>query len=125
MTYNFDGFYPANVAREISVGNRAGSAVILAEINAVQVAIDNAAGASQMRVVVSDSTIMTSYDNYDGVNTSSYYDAWEDSSQYNDSVHIVAREKMNQVISYFTRLGYSIGRERNATLNQIQWVIKW
>jgi len=125
MSYNFDGFYPANEARQIAVGNRAGSAVILSEINAIQVAVDTAAGASEMNVTVTAASIMTTYDNYDGVDTSSYYDAWEDTNLYNDSVHQVAREKMTQVISYFTRMGYSIGRDRNGTLNQITWTLKW
>jgi len=141
--YTFDdGFYHASKARDIAVGQASGTNNVLYEINALQVAIDNAASAGQLSVsvgVTDGESVMTSYDDYAGVGTSSYYDAWADlhnaiqSNPGSESTLRRANIEMDRVIAYFTRLGYGISRVRGGTVppttvgtdNRIQWMIKW
>ena len=122
---NYDGFYHASVAREIAVGNQAAQAIVLPEINTIQIAVDTAAAASLLNTEVVNATVITMYDNYAGANTSSHFDAWNDPITFNDPVHNIARAQMEKVIQYFTRFGYRIKRERDGTNNRLKWTIRW
>jgi len=112
-----DGFYDAKTARDIATGGAAAATVVLTEINALQVAVNSAAAGSALRTLVVNTTTMTQ--------RSVYYDAWNDPQTYNDDASNLARARMDRVVNYFTRLGYSIKREREGVANRIQWNIKW
>ena len=123
------GFYDASTARHIAVGQQSGNLRILPEINTIKVRIDAAAGGGALQVLVGesqgDTVAMAAYDNYQGPNTSSHYDAFSDPNSFVDDIHVRARAEMDQVIAYFTRLGYTIKRERDGTNNRFDWLIKW
>lgn len=135
-----DGFYHASRARDIAVGNGSGNTNVLLEINALQVAVDQAALAGELSVTVGETpeTPMTTQDDYAGPNTDSHFDAWFDlfsAEKLNPGLASNLRRaaiEMDRVIAYFTRLGYSIERVRGGTSgtvigtdNRIQWIIKW
>lgn len=128
---NLDGFYDAKTAREIAVGDKAsGGGVVLREINALQIAVDNAVTTNGLEIEVgtglaggvSDMTANVGID---------YYTSWaepastEPESTLYDPNSPMARERMNKVIQYFTRLGFAISRQRNGILNEFKWVIRW
>lgn len=117
MAVNYTDFYDAQTARLIAIGLRSSANNILTEVNAIQVAIDTAAATGALTITVTNSTVMTT--------GAVYYEVWSAPATYQDSAHQVAKEKMETVISYFTRLGYRIKRQRNGSLNQIDWVISY
>lgn len=126
-----DGFYHASRARDIAVGNGSGNTNALTEINFLQVDIDTQAKAGDLQTEVTGVTVMTTADNYDGVGTSSHYDAWADLSgrikaaPTKESELRRAAIEMERVIAYFTRLGYTIRREQDGTNNILKWAIRW
>lgn len=121
-----DGFYEAKVARDIAAGGTAANSVVLTEINAMQVAVDTAAKAGNLSVVIAGgTTTMTSYDNYNGAGTSSYFDAWNNAMDTTTPALQKARDLMARVIGYFTRLGYRISRDRDGLNNRLQFTINW
>ncbi len=126
-----DGFYHASRARDIAIGNGSANTNVLTEINTLQETIDTDAKAGDLITEVSGSTVMTIADNYNGVGTSSHYDAWNDLDQAikldptKESALRRAQAEMDRVIAYFTRLGYAIQREQSGTANLIKWVIRW
>ncbi len=142
LTFN-DGFYHASRARDIAVGNGSANNNVLVEINALQIAVDDAARLGELSVSVGIvggefGSVMTIADNYIGVGSSSHYDAWIDiigAQKLNPAETSLLRASsisMDRVISYFSRLGYSIERERGGTIppiqgtdNRIQWKIIW
>lgn len=128
---NFDGFYDAKVAREIAVGDKASTGgVVLREINALQIAIDTAVATNVLDIEIGTGLTGGTTDMTTNVSVD-YYTAWAESaaSDPNSSLYDpdarVARERMAKVINYFTRLGYTINRERNALLDEFKWVIRW
>jgi len=126
-----DGFYHASRARDIAAGNGAANTNVLTEINFIQVAINNASLANGLGTEVVNATTMTTEDNYSGVGSSSHFDAFNDldsaiklNPTLESNIRLAALE-MERVIAYFTRLGYSIKRERDGVANRIKWVLKW
>lgn len=113
----YDGFYDARTAREIALGGAGNGGIVLGEINALQVLIDNAASGGQLEITVDEDTTMTE--------DTIYYQAWVDPQTYDSDAHNMARARMNKVINYFTRLGYQIKREQDGTSNFINWKVKW
>ena len=112
-----DGFYDSKTARQIASSSRATSGnVVLSEISQVKTEIDAAASGNALRVRITDTTMTTS---------SVYYNAWQDPRTYNDDPRNLARENMNRVINYLSRLGYMVMRERNGSLNLFLWKIFW
>ncbi len=131
-----DGFYHADRARDIAIGNGSANTTVLKEINALQEAVDEAA---KNNLLILDSE--------DGPNPSApapvvttmtteeiYYKVWSDKVQalqnaadaQEESEIMAADIEMNRVIAYFTRRGYLITRDRYSTMtNQIKWIIKW
>ncbi len=142
LTFN-DGFYHASRARDIAVGNGAANNNVLFEINALQIAVDDAARQGELAVSVGVvggefGSVMTIADSYIGAGSSSHYDAWVDiisAQKLNPAETSTLRRaavEMDRVIAYFTRLGYSIERERGGTTpstpgtdDRIQWKITW
>ncbi len=126
-----DGFYHASRARDIAIGNGSANTNVLTEINTLQETIDASAKAQDLTVEVGGTTVMTTADDYNGVGTSSHYDAWNDLDQAikldptKESNLRRAQAEMDRVIAYFTRMGYSVVREQAGTANLIQWVIRW
>ena len=123
-----DGFYHADRARDVAIGNGAGAGNVLTEINALQVAVDEAAK-NQLLVLDSDdaglTTVMTTQEIYYTV-WSDYQDALRHAADAQEESEIMsAKVEMDRVIAYFTRRGYSITRDRSGTANQIKWIIKW
>ena len=126
-----DGFYHASRARDIAIGNGSANTNVLTEINTWQETIDAEAKAQELSAEVDGTTVMTTADNYNGVGSSSHYDAWNNLDQVvgNDpsleSPLRRAQAEMDRVIAYFTRLGYTVVREQSGTSNLIKWVIRW
>ena len=123
-----DGFYHADRARDIAVGGGAGNNNVLAEINALQLAVDENARNGLM-VMDSDDAGLTTVMTTEEI----YYTVWFD---YQDSLRhaadaqeeseiMSAKVEMDRVIAYFTRRGYQVTRDRSGTANQIKWIIKW
>ena len=119
-----DGFYDARTARQIAFGGGSGNLLIINEINALRVAIATAAAAGNLTITIVGTTTMTSYDNYNGSNTSSYYDAFAGLNVTMDTVK-KSRDAMNVVMAYFVKLGYTITRARDGNNNRMSWVIYW
>lgn len=128
-----DGFYHAGRARDIAIGNGSANTNVLTEINALQVDVDGAAKGGALEIYIEGTTIMTTFDDYAGVDTSSHYDAWDDidfhyknaSNESEKNALRRAQIEMDRVIAYFTRLGYTITREKVDSENRIQWYIRW
>lgn len=128
---NLDGFYDAKTAREVAVGDKASSGgVVLREINALQIAVDNAVAANGLEVEVGTGLAGGASDMSTNVGID-YYTAWAEpasidtaSSLYDPNAPL-ARERMNKVIQYFTRLGFAIQRQRNGLLPEFKWVVRW
>ena len=139
----YDGFYDASRARQIAMGQASGNNVVLAEINALQTAINTAASGGALEYVTAGDTTMT---NSTVVSTSTttctvgtttttttvnvlssedYFNAWNDPYTYDTSISRIARENMNYVISYFSKLGYAVSRNRDGITNHFNWTIKW
>jgi len=124
-----DGFYHADRARDVAIGNGAGSGNVLTEINALQVAVDENA---KNGLLVLDSeeagltTVMTTEEIYYTV-WSDYQDALRHAADATEESEIMsAKVEMDRVIAYFTRRGYTITRDRKSgNPQQIKWIIKW
>lgn len=131
MAVEYTDFYSAQDARQVAVGRRSGMNYVLAEVNILQLAIDAAAASGKVEVEVTDATTV----DLNGVEITgtpmtidtdgTFYEAWSDNSKFQESKHVVAREAMDTITGYFTRLGYSIRRYRNGTDNKLKWVLKW
>lgn len=126
-----DGFYPATRARDIAVGNGAADSDVLVETNSLQLLVDSAARAENLSVEVgvpeSNATLMT-----DATTGPIYREAFfgtDDSfeSLFPGQERSVFIARMNRVIGYFTRLGYSIRREDQtaASPTTFNWIIRW
>ena len=124
-----DGFYHADRARDKALGNTGGVGNnVLTEINALQIAVDEAAG-NELLVMDSDdaglTTVMTTQDIYYTV-WSDYQDALRHAADAMEESEIMrAKTEMDRVIAYFSRRGYLITRDRSGTANEIKWIIKW
>ena len=126
-----DGFYPASRARDIAVGNGSSDNDVLVEINSLQLLIDAAARTENLSVEVgvaqSNATGMT-----DATTGPIYREALfgtDDSfaSLFPGEERSVYQTRMNRVIGYLTRLGYSVRREdqTSASPTTFNWVIRW
>lgn len=114
---NFDGFYDAARARQIALGQASATNDILLEINAIQVSINSAAGSGTLVTTVSGNTTMT--------NSSDFFNSWNDPFNFDEPQDKLRREAMQQVINYFTRLGYTIKRKRVGTSSLFEWSVVW
>lgn len=131
MATNFANFYTAQDARQIAIGQRSSSNDILTEINILELAIDQGAAAGELVVPFHYNSTLT----FDTVTITGspmtvdagnvYYNAFADPNTYYTSQYLVANEKMNQVISYFSTLGFSIKRYRDGVLNQFYWSLNF
>jgi hypothetical protein len=119
-TSEYDGFYGAAQARQVAMGQASGTNVVLTEINALQIAVNTAASGGALEYITVGTTTMTN-----ATTSTDYFNAWNDPYTYDNAVHKLARENMNFVINYFTRLGYSITRNRNGTDSYFNWKIIW
>lgn len=113
----YDGFYGAAQARQIAMGMAGTNNVVLREINALQVAVDTAATLGQIEVIVENDTTMTS--------SADYYNTWNDPHNNNTGADKLRVAMMNQIVNYFTRLGYRITRVRRGTDDAFNWKITW
>lgn len=111
-----DGFYSAAQARRIAIGGGSANSVVLTEINALQEAIDTAATGGALTVTITTTTMTTSED---------YYNAWNDYLNYAEDSDKLLRYRMNDVVNYFSSLGYTIRREQVDTSSLFEWVIRW
>lgn len=114
---SFSDFYDASQARNIALGGGAPLGDILTEIDYLKEQIDTAAPMSQLSVTVSNSTVMT--------NSEDYYNAWADPNTYADDLSVLYRARMDNVVRYFSILGYRVQRQRVNTTNFFQWVVSW
>lgn len=126
-----DGFYPADRARDIALGNGASDNAVLLEINALQVLIDAAArtGVLNVTVGVSEGNQTAFTDNTTGPIYREAFVGTDDSfaALYPNEDIRVYKIRMERVIGYFTRLGYAVRREdqQAASPTVFNWIIKW
>ena len=113
----FDGFYDAARARQVALGQASGSNDILTEINAIQIAIDTAAASGTLVATITSSTVMTQ--------STDHFDAWNDPFNFDAPIDNLRRVAMQQVINYFSRLGYNIKRVRVGVTNFFDWSVVW
>lgn len=131
MSVNYSDFYNAQDARLIAIGQRSGGNDILTEVNILQIAVDQAAAAGNLTVNVLSTTTLT----FNGVTLTGspmtldtddvFFKAWSDPATYQTSPYMVAREKMDTVVGYFSRLGFSIKRFRDGVSNKFYWAISY
>jgi len=117
------GFYDAARARQIAMGLASGSNLLLAEINTLQTQVDAAASSGSLEVTVgtsSSATVSTAM-----TVSADYFNAWNNPYVYDTATHKLARETMNFVVNYFSRLGYAIKRSREGVTNNFNWKITW
>ena len=117
MIAQYDGFYSAVKAREIALGQSAVNNDVLSEINALRALIHAAASVGDIEVTITNSTLMTQ--------SNIYFEGWTDPHNNSEATHRKARHSMDQVISYFTRLGYVVRRSREGVFNRFEWNIRW
>lgn len=125
-----DGFFEARTARNIAMGGGAANQTVLTEINAYRVAITTAVQSGNLSVELLGTTPITSYDNYNGANTSAYYDEWAGTPKNGMTTDQVntrekAKETMARAIGYLNRLGYTVSRARDATNQRLKLNIWW
>ena len=113
----YDGFYDASRARQIAMGQSAGNSDVLNEINALQSAIDTAAAGSNLEAIIVGTTTMTA--------SASFFASWNDPFNNETSTDKLNRAKMDAVVNYFSRLGYTIKRSRVGVTDAFQWTITW
>lgn len=118
----YDGFYDARTARASAVGANTTDSDVLTEINVLQIAVNTAVIAGSLRVEVdaASTSPMTTSD--------LYYNALTDLDNPDNAIadtYKVARVKMDKVINYFSRLGYTISRNLDAGTTRMAWEIKW
>jgi len=131
MAVNFDNFYSAMDARQIAIGQRSSANNILAEINILQLAIDSGAASGELivdyyntsTITLNGITITGSPMTIDTGNV--YFNAWFQPDMYQTSPYLSAQAQMNQVVAYFSTLGYSIKRYRNGTNNNFFWQVQF
>lgn len=112
----YDGFYGAARARQIALGQASGTNDILVEINQIQELIDTAASGGNLEITVTATPM--------AANTA-FFESWNDPYSNDTAADKLNREKMNYVINYFSRLGYSVKRQRVGITNFFQWIIGW
>ena len=117
MTTIFTDFYDASQARDISMGGGAPLGVVLTEIDYIKEQIDTSAPGGALSVTIAGETDMTS--------STQYFNAWNDPVTYSDDASSLYRMRMDAVISYFSRLGFRVQRQRVATTDFFQWVVSW
>ncbi len=113
----YDGFFDAARARQISLGQASGNNDVLEEINTLQGLISAAASSGSLELVVTAASLMT--------NSQAFFDSWNDPYNNDLSSDKLNRVKMNAVVNYFSRLGYTIRRFRVLTSNFFEWKIEW
>lgn len=128
-----DGFYHADRARDIAIGNGSANTNVLKEINALQEAVDEATKSGLM-ILDSEDEGVSSPMTTGGTTPTIYYKVWSDkvgslqnaANALEESEIMAADVEMNRVIAYFSRRGYLITRDRFSTLvDRIKWIIKW
>jgi len=126
-----DGFYPANRARDIAVGNGSADNDVLSEINSLQTLVDAAArsGNLELEVGISEGNETKFTDATTGP---IYREAFAGTDESFDALFPTEdprlyRIRMERVIGYFTRLGYSVRREDQvaASPTTFNWIIRW
>jgi len=126
-----DGFYSAPRARDIAAGNGAGDSVVLAEINAIQVAVDAAAKAGNLMVEIgiseSNATGMTDATTGPIFREAFVGTAESFESAYPNESRDLKLIQMERVIGYFTRLGYQMTRidQISAVPATFNWKLNW
>lgn len=87
--------------------------IIFEEIVSISRGIINQSIDGLYELVVTNSTTMTS--------TQTYFDVWT-----GVSVSRPLSEQMNSVIQHFEKLGYTITRQSNTSINnRLNWLIQW
>lgn len=125
-----DGFFEARTARNIAMGGGSTNQTVMTEINAYRVGITSAAQSGLLNLIIVGTTPITSYDNYNGAGTSSYYDVWSGAPANGlttDQLNTrqVAKETMFRAIGFLNRLGYNVARARDGINNRLQLTIWW
>jgi len=112
MTYSFNSTEARSVARN--------SLVIFREINAIMEQIITDAGNGLYETTVDDDTTMTDSTPTDA-DSLAYFSVWQ-----GITTDRAKTDQMNQVISHFESLGYSIERRTNtSTETTFKWVINY
>ncbi|MAZ56838.1 hypothetical protein CL653_03530, partial [bacterium] len=109
-------FYSANEAAALS-NNRND---ILLEINRIESAIMTAASNGSRETKIGPGSTPPVVEGF--TNSSVHYLAWSDPSNNQLDTHKVARSQMNEVISEFSRKGYTVRRAQEGNTNTFNWI---
>lgn len=115
-----ESFWTASEARD----QAASRATVISEIAAIEAEVAVQIAAGTLTATIGPGTTPTPIVTTLTASTDAY-DAWADPQSNQDDVHIKAREQMSRVISHFTKLGYSIVREREGVTSTFNWIVKW
>jgi hypothetical protein len=89
--------------------------VVYNEIKAIELAIIQASSDGELDVTVA-TTEMTN-----GETAPAYYNEWKGTAP-----NVILRDRMNQVIASFTKLGYTLDRKTNqGTGDTFVWIAAW
>lgn len=114
-----DSFYTAAQARDRSTSRRE----VYDEIKLIETAVMDATEGEALVATVgpaSDPAVTTGF-----TNSSTHYAAWSDATANDTDAHRVARKQMDDVISNFSKLGYSITRSRHLSTSTFNWIVRW
>jgi len=112
-------FYTAKEARALSTSRRE----IYDEIKIIETAVMDAIEGETLTTIVgpgSDTPVVTGF-----TNSATHYNAWSSPTTYNTDAHKVARKQMDDVIGYFSKLGYVITRAQHLSGSTFNWTLTW
>jgi len=118
-----DGFFDAATARSIAMGQASANNLVMDEIYALKKAVATKAATGELQAVVGTATGAAGTSTMTANTT--YFEAWNDSFSFNTPAHKIARENMNYIFNFFTRIGYAVTRSREGTTNTFNWTIQW
>lgn len=110
-------FYKASEARDQAVVRRP----VIDEVQLIQSGISDAIESGSFTASIGPSSSVST-----GLSNSTVaFNAWADPANHTADADNVARFQMNQVISYFTKLGYAVSRVQYQNSTTFDWVITW
>lgn len=130
MSYDFT---TATKAREIAITGGKGIDPVLTEINTLRNAIIEWYSSGELEIDPSTGASDTAGIQGTMGTNALYFEAWNDpfanrsdgTSVYTQTEVERARYQMNEVINYFTRLGYDVSRARDGINDGFYWQIRW
>lgn len=116
--------YPTNFYTAIEARQQAAlRGAVITELHLVESGVSAAIEAGALEATIgpaSSPAVVTGL-----TNSSTAYEAYTDPAQYDTDAHRVTRLQMDAVIGHFSRLGYTVTRERHLETSTFNWIIRW